>query len=325
MTIRKFTQPLTLLFALCLIGSGVAHAQPRIIGAYPHPRVTLVTEAKPGERDDLLLRDLAKFLGLTMGVNFVVENMGDASGATAIAYVSKAPPDGSVFYATNPTYIQTSILSKPEIGYGALDPIANVFQDPEVIYTRADSPSKSLKEAFDLARKNSGKSQWGAGTSPQERAALGRIARKENLKVSVVPNVDRADIITSVLNGTFDIAIGEVQELEALLQAGKIRVLAALTQSRLPFLPSVTTAHEQGVNVVIRKFRGLAGPKGIPQLTITRIEAGLARALETEDYRGAYSKSNLLPAFMGRIETGKFMADVASELTESMKELGVIK
>lgn len=322
MIIRKFIQPLSLAFVLCLAAVGFSDAQARIIGPYPHSRVTLVTDAKPGDRDDLLLRDFAKFLGSAMGVSFEVENMG---GATAMAYVAKAPPDGSVFYATTPTYIQTSIMSKPAIGYDALEPIANVFQDPEVIFTRADSPLRSLKEAFDQARKNSGKSKWGAGTSPLERGALEQIARKENLKVTVVPNTDRANIMTNVLKGTFDIGVGEVHEVEALLQAGKIRILATLTHNRLPFLPDVPTTHEQGVNVIIRKFRGLAGPRGIPSSAIVRIESGLTHVLETEPYRSAYSKSGLLPAYMIRAELNNFIADFASELTVTMKEIGLIK
>ena len=250
---------------------------------------------------------------------------GILGGVAALAYVSKAAPDGSVFYATSPTYILTSILLKPENGYDALDPVANIFQHPEVIFTRADSPSKTLKEAFDQARKNAGKSHWGAAACPLERAALERIARKQNLKVTVVSNMDRVDIIANVLNGSIEIAIGEVQAVEALLQAGKIRNLAALTQNRLPFLPNVPTTHEQGVTVIVRKFRGLAGPKGIPPLTTTRIGAGLARLLEAEDYRDAYSKSNLRPAYMGPSDTGKFIANFAVELTESMSELRELK
>lgn len=325
MTIRKFIQPVSLAFTLGLIALGFSGAQAREIGPYPHSRVTLVTDAKPGDRDDLLLRDFAKFLGSAMGLTFEVKNMVGAGGATAMAYVAKAPPDGSVFYATTPTYIQTSIMSKPEIGYDALEPIANVFQDPEVIFTRADSPSKTLKEAFEQARKDSGKSKWGAGASPLERGALEQIARKENLKVTVVPNTDRANIMANVLKGTFEIGIGEVHELEALLQAGKIRILATLTHNRLPFLPNVPTTQEQGVNVIVRKFRGLAGPRGIPSSAIIRIESGLTHVLETEAYRSAYSKSSLLPAYMIRAELNNFIADFASELIVSMKELGLIK
>ncbi len=121
-----------------------ARAQSDVKVAYPQSRVTLVTHSSPGGGSDLFLRDLAKHLGPIMGVHFVVENITGGSGAKAMAFVARAKADGSVFYATTPTYIQTSLLSKPEYGYTALEPVAIVFQDPEVIFTRADAPWKSL-------------------------------------------------------------------------------------------------------------------------------------------------------------------------------------
>ncbi len=97
-----------------------------------------------------------------MGVTFVVENVRGGSGARAVARVAQAPADGSVFYATTPTYIQTSLLSKTEFGWDSLEPIAVVFYDPEVIYTRTQSPFKTLADAVAYAKANPGKAEVGA-------------------------------------------------------------------------------------------------------------------------------------------------------------------
>jgi tripartite-type tricarboxylate transporter receptor subunit TctC len=87
----------------------LAPAQP----AYPHSRVTLVTHSSPGGGSDVFLRELARHLGPTLGVNFAVENVTGGSGAKAMALVARGKPDGSVFYATTPTYIQTTLLARP--------------------------------------------------------------------------------------------------------------------------------------------------------------------------------------------------------------------
>ncbi len=42
-----------------------------------------------------------------------VENIQGGSGAKAMAELAKAKPDGGLFYATTPTFIYTSLLSKP--------------------------------------------------------------------------------------------------------------------------------------------------------------------------------------------------------------------
>jgi tripartite-type tricarboxylate transporter receptor subunit TctC len=99
----------------------------------PVPTVTLVTHSSPGGSSDVFLRELIKHLHPAMGVNFAVENVRGGSGATAVARVARARPDGGMFYATTPTYIQTTLLSRPEFGYDTLDPLAIVSLDPEVI------------------------------------------------------------------------------------------------------------------------------------------------------------------------------------------------
>ena len=116
--------------------------------AYPASRVTLVTHSSPGGGSDVFLRELARHLGPALGgVTFTVENVTGGSGARAVAMVARGKPDGSIFYATTPTYIQTTVLSRPEYGYTALDPVAIVFEDPEVVFTRAGSPFRTLAEA----------------------------------------------------------------------------------------------------------------------------------------------------------------------------------
>ena len=183
MTARYFGAALSV---VATIGA-IAHAAAQTT-SYPIDRVTLVTHSSPGGGSDVFLRDLAKHLGPIMNVRFVVENITGGSGAKAMAYVAKAKPDGSVYYATTPTYIQTSLLSKPEFGYSSLEPVAIVFQDPEVIFTRADAPFKSGSELLDHARRNPGKSRWGAANPASlERIALERLARKAGVKAPVVP------------------------------------------------------------------------------------------------------------------------------------------
>src|SRR5688500_9352247 len=165
------------LLALALAFAAAAHPV-AAAAPYPHKSVTLVTHSSPGGGSDVFLRTLAKHLGPKMGVNFAVENVSGGSGARAMARVAQAPADGSVLYATTPTYIQTTLLSKPSHGYDSLMPVATVFLDPEVIYTRAASPHKSLAEAMAHARANAGKGRWGASNpSSLERIAMERLNR----------------------------------------------------------------------------------------------------------------------------------------------------
>ena len=294
--------------------------------AYPQNRVTLVTHSSPGGGTDLFLRELSQVLTPLMKTSFAVENIRGGSGATAVAHVAAAKPDGGTFYGTTPTYIQTTLLSKPAAGYDALDPVAIVFIDPEVLYTRTDSPHKSLADVINFAKANPGKSRWGASNPASlERLAMERLARSTGVKAPIVSHDGGGDQMIGVLNGTYDMGIGEIQELKAQLEVGKIRLLAVLTDKRLDGLPQLPTAKEQGFNVVVTKFRGLAAPKGLSDELAKTWEEALKKALDNPTYKAAYTKENLIPALMGREQARKFTAQFALDVTASLKELGVIK
>lgn len=320
MTLHPFRAAVLALLAASLAPAAGAQA------AYPHQRVTLVTHSSPGGGSDVFLRELARHLGPALGVNFAVENVTGGSGAKAMAMVARGKPDGTVFYATTPTYIQTTLLSKPDVGYTALEPVAIVFEDPEVIFTRGDAPFKTLADVIEHARRNPTKARWGAANPTSlERIALERISRKAKVKVPVVPHEGGGDLMINVLNGTLDIGVGEVEELKGQLLAGKVRLLAVLSDRRMPLMAQVPTAREQGVDVVVRKFRGLAAPKGVSPVAVKALEEGLRKALASPAYQKSYTESNLVPVMLGHDEAVRFTSEIAADIGQTFRELGITR
>lgn len=293
---------------------------------YSVANVTLVTHSSPGSGSDVFLRELIRHLGPEMGVNFIVENVRGGSGATAVAKVARGPADGSMFYATTPTYIQTTLLSKPQFGYDSLDPLVTVFLDPEVIFTRVESPYKSLEDVVEFAKKNPGRSKWGAANPGSlERIALERMVRLIGTRAAIVTHEGGGDLVINVLNGTLDLGVGEIQEIKSQLDAGKIRLLASLTERRIATLPELKTAREQGVDLVVTKFRGLASPKGVPDAVAAQWESAIRTVLAKPEYRAVYDKENLVVALKGRAESRGFTTNFAKEVEGTLRDLGVIK
>src|SRR6186713_316890 len=119
--------------------------------------VTLVTHSSPGGGSDVFLRTMAPHLSRIMKKTVIVENMQGGSGARAMAVLAGAKPDGAMFYATTPTFIYTSLMSTPSATYQDLEPLVNIFYDPEVLFTAADSKYDTLKSVLDHARAGGGK------------------------------------------------------------------------------------------------------------------------------------------------------------------------
>lgn len=293
---------------------------------YPVATVTLATHSSPGGGSDIFLRDVVKFLQPTLGANLAVTNVTGGSGAKAMAEVAKSKADGSIFYATTPTYIQTTLLSKPETGYDKLDPTVIVFFDPTIIYTRADAPWKSFAEVIDHAKKNPGKGKWGAANPASlERITFEKLNRMTSAKAAIVSYEGGGDMMINVLNGTLDMGVGEIQELKAQLEAKKVRLLAVLGDQRLSVFPDLPTAKEQGIDLVVRKFRGLASPRGVSDEVAKMMENAFRQVLADPAYKAIYAKDALQPVLMGREEARRFTTQFAEEVTASLKELGVIK
>ncbi|WP_425105948.1 tripartite tricarboxylate transporter substrate binding protein [Ancylobacter sp.] len=292
--------------------------------AYPHKVVTLVTHSSPGGGSDVFLRELSKYLGKYIGATFIVENVQGGSGAKAVARVAAAPADGSVFYATTPTYIYTSLLSKPSATYKDLEPLVNLFADSEVIYTRADGPFKTLQDVIDKAKKERGR--WGAANPASlERQAAEQLKRAAGVNAAIVTHEGGGDMMLNVLNGTLDIGIGEIQELRSQIDAGKIRLLATFNPARIPEKPDVPTVKESGFDVTLVKFRGLAGPKGLPD-NVTKVwDEAIKNVLADPEYKARYTEEVLVPNYIPHAQYQAFITNFADTTEAFLKETGAVK
>lgn len=321
MTGRNLRAALVGAAAVAAVGMAVAaYAQVK----YPQKLLTLVTHSSPGGGSDVFLREVAPFLSKIMGVDVAVENVRGGSGAKAMAALAKAPPDGAMFYATTPTFIYTSLLSKPAATYHDLEPLVNIFYDPEVIYTAADSPYKTLQDVIAKARKGGGK--WGAANPASlERQVMERLKGLTKTKPAIATFEGGGDMLINVLNHTLDIGVGEVQEIRSQLEAGKVRLLGVVSDNRLTQFPELKTLKEQGINLSVRKFRGLAGPKGLPKNVIAAWETAVPKLLEDPTYKKLYTENNLQAGYIPHAEYVQFIDEFGKDTAAFLKESGVIK
>ena len=307
--------------AAAVLAGGLTAAQAQ---EYPVDTVTLVTHSSPGGGSDVFLRELSRYLSPYLGANVIVENVSGGSGAKAMAQLAQAPADGSMFYATTPTFIYTSLLSDPEYKYTDLEPLVNFFIDPEVIYTSAKSEFKTLEDVIQYAR--DGRGQWGAANPASlERQALEQLKAASGVNAAVVTHEGGGDMMINVLNGTLQIGVGEVQEIQSQIEAGELRLLATFSDKRLDAFPDLPTVKESGYDVVVRKFRGLAGPKGLPADVIAAWEAATQKVLADPKYKEAYEGANLRAEFIPHADYVKFIETFGTETGDFLKKTGVIE
>ena len=292
---------------------------------YPHDTVTLVTHSRSGGGTDVFLREMVKYLSVYIGADLVVENVRGGSGAKAMAKLATSPADGSIFYGTTPTFINTSLLSEPEFTYMDLMGVSNVFLDPQIVYVKADSPYADLRAVVDEALAEPGSVIFGVTTPGSlDRQVMEKFKKLTGVTSPIVTHDGGGELLISVLNGTVSLGIGEIQELTAQLEAGKVRILTTYTTERLEDFADVPTAREQGIDLVIDKFRGIAGPAGLPDEILSAWQDAIQAVLEDQEFKAWYEAQSLVPFYMNSADYNEFLGDFADQQRAFFVEYGII-
>lgn len=318
--LKLFTATLSLMLSVAL-----SH-RAALASEYPHDTVTLVTHSKSGGGTDVFLREMVKHLGPHLGADLVVENVRGGSGAKAMAKLATSSADGAIFYGTTPTFINTSLLSKPEHTYKDLMGVTNVFLDPQIVYVKSDSTFTNLTDVVEAAKADPGSVIFGVTTPGSlDRQVMEKFKALTGVTSPVVTHDGGGELLISVLNGTVALGIGEIQELSAQLEANEVRIITTYTEDRLDDFPEVPTAKEQGIDLVVNKFRGIAGPAGLPADITQKWESAIQDVLNDDAFKSWYEAQSLVPYYMPSSDYNNFLEEFATQQQAFFQEYGITK
>ena len=105
-----------------------------------------------------------------------------------------------------------------------------------------------------------------------------------------------------------------------------MRLLAALIPNRDPALPDVPTAREQGFDVSLEAWRGIAVPQGHAARRHRHArETRSAATVETPEFVQGSENLGVRPAFLPADEFGALIAKEDAELARLMQQIGLKK
>jgi len=107
------------------------------------------------------------------------------------------------------------------------------------------------------------------------------------------------------------------------VKAGTVRLLAALIPQRDPALPEVPTALEQGVNVLVEAWRGIAVPHGTPAPTVAALEPAICKTVDAPEFERACEQLGIRPAYLPAAEFGPLIAKEDAEFAALMQQIGL--
>jgi putative tricarboxylic transport membrane protein len=116
---------------------------------------------------------------------------------------------------------------------------------------------------------------------------------------------------------------GDMSEVVSFLKNGDIRVLAVLTEERVPGFEDIATAKEQGYDVVAVNWRGLYVPKGISDAQFDEWGAKLQMVADSEEWKQSMIDNGLAPFTKVGGDFQSYVDGLVADIATMSKELGV--
>ena len=271
--------------ALLATSGGIALADD-----FPSRPVQLMVAYPPGGSTDVGARIVASIAEKILGKPVVVLNKGGAGGQVGWTDMARQKPDGYFIGYINLPATNTVVLDperKAIFGVDAFVPIINQVLDPGVVWVRADSPYKTLKDLVEAAKKapNTIRTATTGILSDDHLAILMLEEAAPGAIFRIVHLAGGADQLKEIMGGHVDVAFDNVGSIAPRVRSGELRALAVMDHQRSKFIPDVPTMKEVGYPTVISSStRGIAGPKGIPQPVLKKLEEVLRKAMEDPEH-----------------------------------------
>ncbi|MFD2184162.1 Bug family tripartite tricarboxylate transporter substrate binding protein [Rhodoplanes azumiensis] len=309
--------------------SGPATTGPAMAGpngdAYPARTITVVVPVPAGGSVDGVARILAHKLQESLGVSVIVENRaGGAGGTVGAGSVVKSAPDGYTLLLHASLHVGAPFLFK-NVPYDVtkdFTPITLVASGPLIVSTAPNVPANTLKEFFDLVRKEPSKYTFAtSGFGAAGHLAVELLKHEANVDALVIAYRGATPMLADLMSGQIQLVADPMVASLPLVQAGKIKALAITSLERSKAAPDIPTVAESGMKPLdFGSWYGLWAPKGLPPEITAKLQEVSAKVLADEDTKRRFAVLGFEPIGSSTEAFKTFIADETARTEKIIKD-----
>ena len=188
----------------------------------------------------------------------------------------------------------------------------------------ADSPYQSMDDLVTAWRADPAHVAWTGGGS-FDQLVMADIARTADVPVAdttYIPSDGGGEAIQALLNGTAQASAGGFADIYPQVEAGRLRALGVVAAEPLAGVEEIPTLRSQGYDVTLTNWRALFVPPGVSAEERTELEALIAEAVDTPEWKEAVQRNYWNPVPLSGAELEEFIAaekERIGTLTEEIK------
>jgi putative tricarboxylic transport membrane protein len=304
--------------------------------SYPEKSFTINAPSGAGGGLDTTARSLTKVLAETgiMKQSMTVENKPGGGQAVGLAdFVRKDPKDPYRLFLPSVPLIINNLKKEGNSPYSYKDltPLAQLTKDYGAIVVPADSKYKDLQSLFADLKKDPSSLVLAGGSAPGSQdhliAMLPAVkAGIDVLKLKYVSYDGGGEGMTALLGGNADVLATDISGTGEYVKSGKVRVLGVSSPERLQGIyASIPTYKEAGIDAEFTIWRGLFGPKEMPDYAIDFWNKTLSEMTKTPEWKKALETNGWEDGYKNSKDFVKFLEEQETLVLDILKSMNMQK
>jgi tripartite-type tricarboxylate transporter receptor subunit TctC len=295
---------------------------------WPTRPLRVVVPFPAGGSADTQTRVIADELSKALGQPVVIENKPGAGGNIGASEAARSQPDGyTLFMATTGTHASNvSLYDKlPYDPVKDFAPLTLVTIYPQVVVPGLKMKDASFKDVVAQLKAAGDKANFGSsGTGSPTHLGGELFKNATGTQMVHVPYRGQGPALNDMLAGQLDVMFPSISDVLSFLQAGKLRAVAVLNETRLKQIPDVPTAAElgyPGLNSSI--WSALYTKAGTPQPVIDRLSSELVKIVNSPAFKDKFEALGFVVKTSTPQELAAFTDAETKRWGDIIKTLGI--
>ena len=298
-----------------MAGASAAHA-----AGYPEREIRMVVNYGAGGVTDVATRLLAKALEARLGQPVVVENKPGGQATLGPAYVARQRADGyTVGVVTYSAVAITPHMVKVPYTSDDFDFIGGFGRFRYGLAVQADSPYRTLQDFIEGARRQT---LFFATPGAPNNLAFFDLGAKYGARFEQVLYKSGTESVTALAAGQVQAVIQTPSEILPQVDAGRLRLLASVSPARWHDRPDMPTMKEQGVDVEIDSWMGIAVPRGTPEPVRRTLQTALRDVMGSPELIDGLNRMGIDPVWASAAEYEKKLREGYASMRDRLEQAG---